>query len=116
MSRFIFAFVLLMFSINTASASGLLGCCDMSGQKVQIEAKATSSMPHCHEMGEKADHKEAPNKANHCLCASMCAAKIANSVTTPEFKAISFDIPASHGDHDIGLSIDRRPSTPPPKI
>jgi hypothetical protein len=117
MSRFIFSFVLLIFSFNTASATGLLGCCDTPKiQEHSVVKQVSSTMPPCHEMGGKVPNQEKHAKSKLCLCSSMCTAKIINSLGTPEFKAISFDLPVLHGEHDIAASIDRRPSTPPPKI
>ena len=117
MSRFIFAFVLLIFSVNTASATGLLSCCDAPKiQKHSVIKQALSTMPPCHETGEKVPHQEKHTESKLCLCSSMCTAKIINSLGTMAFKAISFDLPVLHGEHDIAASIDRCPSTPPPKI
>lgn len=113
MSRLILAFVLLLFSFNAASASGLLSCCDMSKPVV---TKAENTPKPCHEMAKTEDKKETSKAAKHCLCASLCAAKITSLLDFPPFNAVSFEMPASYGANDIAVSVDLQPESPPPKI
>lgn len=123
MYRFALALVLIIFSFNAASASGLMVCCDMGKSARTITKVATPTMPKCHEMMEKADQKPSSpdtpqdaQKAKHFLCASLCASKMTNAADLPAFQAVAFEIPVNHGEHDRPASIDRKPESPPPKI
>lgn len=113
MTRFVLAFVLLVFSVNAAQASLLMTCCPKQEPTNQY-AQTPPSSPPCHDSHPSSSIKKL--NATGCLCSYTCAVKLGLDDLSLALDRMTLYYAHPFPKDEIGHSQSLRPEYPPPKV